>query len=125
MSAKTAQRPSRIGELRERVGLYDFTETDDGFGNFIQAWALAASVWARIEPLRGAERYQAAALETVVSWHIHIRRRTDITNDWRIVKGTMNEDGEPIGASTIYRIVNILNPDERGRFLQIEAETLQ
>lgn len=114
MSGKTPQRPNRIGELRERVRLQNFISIDDGYGNQIQEWRDVATVWARVEPLRGTERYQAAQLETVVGWHITIRHRTDITPAWRIVKG-----------STVFRIVGILNPDERRRFLQLECETIQ
>jgi SPP1 family predicted phage head-tail adaptor len=114
MSIKTAQRPLAIGELNRRVHLQSATSVPDGSGGFIAQWQTVATVWARIEPLRGVERYQAAALETVVSWHITIRHRTDIKPSWRIVHG-----------STVYRIISIVNPDERNRFLQLEVETLQ
>ncbi|MDJ1464942.1 phage head closure protein [Nitratireductor sp. GZWM139] len=126
MTAKKAQRASAIGELNRRVTLQEPRSISDGQGGEEDGWVNVATVWARIEDLRGLERVEAARLASIVTSHIHIRYRSDVDSSWRIVWGsTTNVDGEdiPDPDAAVYRIVALMQPDERKRFLQIEVRT--
>ena len=75
----------RAGNLRHRIQLQEPTETRDAHGQAVKTWTTKATVWASVEPLRGAEaiiqhQYAATQIEEVT-----IRHRSDVTTDWRIL----------------------------------------
>lgn len=63
----------RAGLLRERVTVERLTGTADGGGGFTQAWASLGTVWASVEPVRAAERVEAALQRGVVAYRVTVR----------------------------------------------------
>jgi SPP1 family predicted phage head-tail adaptor len=74
----------------------------------ITQWLDVASVWARIEPLRGQEYLELRHANAEETGRITIRYRPDVTPAMRIAWG-----------SRIYNILAILDPDEQHKLLQI------
>ena len=63
----------QAGKLRHRVVVETNTRTQDAQGQPVASWATAATVWASIEPLSGAERLQGAEVESTVTHRITMR----------------------------------------------------
>lgn len=110
MTTREPYKGQRIGNLRERVTLQDFTSTDDGFGGRIEEWYDVAEVWARIEPVKAGEQLIAGGIQSITDVLVHVRHRDDITSQWRI-----------IWRGIVYRITGARNLDERGQFLTLDA----
>jgi len=47
---------------RHRVIIQSFTAVSDGMGGWEEAWADLATVWARVEALKGEEYFAAAQM---------------------------------------------------------------
>lgn len=112
MTTREPYRPQRVGNLRERLTIQHYTVVDDGMGNEIPTWSDLATVWCRVEPLKGDERIIADAVRNPYSVVFHIRYRNDVTTDLRIMY-----------QGKLFNLKRITNYDERKRFLSIEAET--
>lgn len=69
----------RAGRLDRRITFQRFASTQDEFGQPIETWSDYATVWARVEPLRGRERFEAQREHAEVDTRFHIRYRADIT----------------------------------------------
>lgn len=118
-------RPQIIANLRQRVVIQDFVTTLNDYNEEVQSWQNVATVWARIEPLKGDEAFAAGQTSAFKTVNIHIRHRTDIDTTMRIIHGgTTHVAGEdiPDSGSTIYNIVSLRNLDERQRYLSIDAK---
>jgi SPP1 family predicted phage head-tail adaptor len=101
-----------IGELRHRVTIQNATEASDGAGGFTATWSDVATVWAKVEPLRGYEAKEAMQLEAPTIHRIFMRYRSDVrANTSRLVFDGRNLD-----------IKEVRNLTERGRWLEILAE---
>lgn len=77
-----------IGDLRHRITFQEAVLASDGIGGQVEAWQNIAdtpTVWARIEPVNGLERFFAEKLEENVSHKITIRYRNDILPQYRIL----------------------------------------
>lgn len=72
-------------ELRHRVTFQDKTVTPDGAGGQTEEWAVVASAWAKIEPVKSYERFVALQTETHVSHKITIRYNPIVTTAKRIL----------------------------------------
>ncbi len=104
----------RIGRLRERVTVQRAARDADAGGGAVVTWtplAHAPTVWARIEPLSGAEALQAMKLQARVTHRVTLRWRDDVTAAMRLV----------CGARTL-NIRAVTNPDERRRYLELLCE---
>lgn len=75
------------GELDQRITIQSATEAQNTFGEPIQTWATLATVWARIEALRGAELLDAAKISTTVMFRVRVRHRTDVTPKQQVLWG--------------------------------------
>lgn len=74
------------GRLRHRVTIESSAvSTPDGLGGGTRTTSTVATVWARVEPLRGDERQIAAALRGQVTHRVTIRYRADVTASMRLV----------------------------------------
>lgn len=100
-----------IGKLRHRVILQAPNETADGAGGWTLTWTDVATVWAAIEPLKGAERLKAQRLEASVTHKVTIRHRDGVTAKQRLKFGTR-----------FFNIRAVINRGERDRFLELLAE---
>ncbi|MCK9497108.1 MAG: phage head closure protein [Dehalococcoidia bacterium] len=74
----------RAGRLDRRITLQRFTATQDAYGEPIETWADYVTVWARVEPLRGRERFEAQREHAEVDTRFHLRYRDDLTVEDRI-----------------------------------------
>ena len=100
----------RAGRLRHRITIQEPASTVGGLGEKLKSWADVATVWAAIEPLRGREFFESHQRESEATTVITIRYRSGLTHSMRINFG-----------SKYYKIDDILNPDERNRYLEIIA----
>jgi len=81
-----------IGEMRNRVEVQKVTRTSDGQGGFDELWTTIATVWAKIEPLKAYEKFQASQMGMIVNNKITIRYISSITPDCRLmINGVTHE----------------------------------
>lgn len=100
----------RAGDLNKRIVLQTTTRTTDGGGGFTEVWADTVTVWANVEPLNGAERFEAQQVAASLSHRVTIRHRT-VTPQQRVKYGTR-----------IFRIQAVVNPHEGREMLQLLCE---
>ena len=87
------------------------TLTPDGGGGFILTWTDVATVWAAIEPLKGAERLHAQQLQSPVTHRVTMRYRAGVRPSMRLV----------FDARTL-NIRAVIDPQERNRTLELLCE---
>lgn len=76
----------RAGKLDRRLTIRRFTETGrNEFNEPVISWADVATVWAQQRPNRGSERFAAAQIAGTAVMTFHIRYRSDITVQDRLV----------------------------------------
>jgi len=93
------------GKLRHRIALQTVTVTKDSGGILLETWVNApgaSSVPASLEPLKGREYYQAAAVTSENTIPVTIRYRSGITAAMRVLFGVR-----------ILNIRHVLNVEER------------
>lgn len=73
------------GDLDQRVRIETQSNASDGYGGSVLTWTLLAEVWARVRPVSGRERAEAAAVEAPALYRVVIRRRSDLTEGMRVV----------------------------------------
>ena len=94
------------GGFRHECALQKQVQTPDEAGGYTVAWTEAATLFARIEPLRAASRFGAdQALETVTH-RATIRHRTGVASGMRLAR-----------LGRVFDIVTVHDPDETGRYL--------
>lgn len=98
----------KTGTLRHRVELQERTDTQDGTGQPIPAWATYATVWAAIEPLTARELIAAKQAQSEATTKIRLRYVSGVDHTDRVVFG-----------SRTYAINSVVNPDERNRELHL------
>jgi len=64
----------QAGFLRHRVEIQKATESQNTVGEAVKTWATAASVWARVSPLRGSEYFTAMQTKASVDTKITMRK---------------------------------------------------
>lgn len=75
-----------IGSMREQVTIKQFTTTTStATGEQTDTWADLATVWAKVEPLMGRERYLAQAIDATLTYRVAMRYRSGLTPKMRIV----------------------------------------
>lgn len=100
----------RIGDLRHRVTLQDYTITRASTGEDAKAWFDVATVWAGIEPLPTRWREYFIAQQTVneVTVAVTLRYRSELKPRMRFAHQGRH----------LY-IESIVNLGEENRFLQV------
>lgn len=94
----------RAGTLRHRVALHSLTTTRDDYGEPIETWVAAATIWARVSPGQGRELISAQQVNAELTHQVEMRYRPEVTTTRRVIhKGRTLE------------IVSIINPDERNK----------
>jgi SPP1 family predicted phage head-tail adaptor len=86
------------------------SSVSDGQGGFTDTWNDVATVFASIEPVKGYERFQAMQMQTPITHKIVMRYRDDVTTASRFTLG-----------ARIFAAQEVINQDERSRFLLIKA----
>ena len=97
--------------MRERVVIKANTYAKDDLGANIPTVTTLATVWARVQPLRGNELKDIGRLAGKQLYLVVIRHRTDLTTD-----NFITWDGKDLN------IRSIQNRDERNAFLSMECE---
>lgn len=115
-------RAQRIGNLRHKITWQEqVTVSDPQWGHTV-SWVDRGTEPARVEPVKGREFYASNETLAESTFRVFARyRRVPNTGDWRIVWWT----GHTVdGASErlIFDIINVSNPDERGRFVECLCE---
>jgi len=100
-----------IADLNKRITLQYETKTADGMGGFDVVWTDLATVWAAVWPISANEIVQSMQTNMILSHRIRIRYRSDLTSAYRIKFG-----------SRYFNIVSLINPNERGEWLDIMAK---
>lgn len=101
------------GALRSRVTLRSPTAGEDDHGQPLTTFVDVATVSADILHPSGIETVRADAVASVVRASIRIRRRSDVTNRWRVRHGAVT-----------YQVLAVL-PDERERdFVDLACEVV-
>ncbi len=77
-----------LGDMRTRVILETPVDSVDDAGALARVWRPVASVWARIEPRRGAEIFPAGAQESVLTSEVIVRWRSDVASPMRFRIGS-------------------------------------
>lgn len=96
--------------FRKRITIQTLTRASDGQGGSTDTWTDGPEVYCSITPIKAYERYQAMQMQTPVSHNIMMRYRTDITTQIRLKY-----------QDRIFWVKEIINQEERGRFLLIKA----
>lgn len=72
---------ARIGEMRRRVTIQTLSRSSDSMGGYTETWTNTATVWAKIEPLKGMEMLEAMKLEAPLTHRVFMRWRSGVTTD--------------------------------------------
>lgn len=99
------------GALNQRLVLEAPVETSDGAGGVTRGYTDVATLWAGVAPVSAREAVIAAAAGILVTHHIRMRARTDVTTRHRLRQG-----------ARLWRIATVREEDVFGRRLVIEAE---
>jgi SPP1 family predicted phage head-tail adaptor len=70
---------------RHRVTIQAVTLIFDDMGGWEETWADLATVWARVEALKGDEYFAAAQMQNSVSHRVTMRYRADLTPTHRLI----------------------------------------
>lgn len=77
-----------LGTLNQRASVLARTLTPDGGGGYSESWDVVATVWAKLEPVSGADRYTADKLESRARHKLTLRRSTAFAAGQRVQIGT-------------------------------------
>lgn len=97
------------GRLKTRLVVEQPAETPDGQGGVVRSYAIAATVWASLTPLRATEGVSADARGAAVSHRIIVRSNLTLTMRHRFREG-----------DRVFTIAGIRGAGDR-RFLVIDA----
>lgn len=101
----------RSGDLRHRITLQQKQLTKDQEGIATENWVDVATVWAAVEPLKGREYFQAAAVNAENTVRFRIRYRQGITSAMRVVYN-----------GRVFNINSVIDVDERHREIQLMCQ---
>lgn len=73
------------GRYDQRVTFQERTSSTNDFGEDVPTWSDVAEVWARVEPLRGREFFQAGQMQSSAEVRITVRWRAGLDEKMRIV----------------------------------------
>lgn len=75
----------QAGKLDRRIVIQTPTATRDGAGQPVKTWGLLATVWAKVEHLRGKEPFQGEQFNAQRTSVFTIRHRTDVDETMQII----------------------------------------
>lgn len=100
-----------VGRMRERITIQAENPSADNYGGYSLSWSDVTTVWGRVQPLRGAEQYEAMRTEAQTQYTIRIRYYSGLTEKHRFKLGTR-----------VFNIRAILNTDEHGMYQECLCE---
>ena len=92
----------KAGDLRHRITIQQLAEAENDMGDIVQVWTDFAIVWASVEPLSGREYLSAQQVTSETSGRIRMRYKAGVMATMRVLFG-----------GRIYRILSVINPEER------------
>ena len=98
----------KIGEMNKRVILQGRVVTQTSSGAVTETWSNLDTVWAKIQPLKGKEFWQAQQMSSELDVRVTIRYRKNISTIERVNYGNRYFD-----------IVAVIDADEKHRFLEL------
>ena len=98
------------GQLTARLDLESAEQTSDGQGGVTQSHAVAASLWARIEPISAEVEELGHGERQQITHRIWVRHSNVVQPGLRFRKG-----------SRVFAIRTVHDPDETGRYLICRA----
>jgi SPP1 family predicted phage head-tail adaptor len=101
---------STAASLRDRLTIQNVSRVSDGQGGFTETWNDGTTVWANITPMKGYEKFQAMQMQTPLTHKIAMRYTSEVTTASRLKFGTR-----------VFEVKEVINIEERGRFLAIKA----
>jgi len=108
-----------IGALRHEVELINIGRVDDGAGGYIRADNTVLRVDAAVAPASWSQQQRAMRLEQRISHVITIRWDPDIlTGLGPEARARFTDDA---GRVRDLAVITIVDPDERGRWLELGA----
>lgn len=96
------------GRLRERVTVQDQAPIIDEIGDSKTVWFDVATLWVRMEPVRGATLMIGDKPQAMLNWRCIVRFDARIKSTMRI-----------LWKERLFLIDSIANMDERGAYLQL------
>lgn len=78
----------RAGPMRHRATLQTYTPTRDATGGVVESWTDVATVYARVEPIRGREALEAEQILAEADTRVTIRYGSEwaaINPSWRVL----------------------------------------
>ncbi|BAT61226.1 phage head-tail joining protein [Variibacter gotjawalensis] len=99
------------GQLKTRLTVEKPIETPDGAGGVTRGYAVAATVWAAVNPVSLRFATVAEAPGTTVTHMIVVRAPLDVGVRHRLSAGPR-----------VFRVIAVCEQDADGRFLLIRAE---
>jgi SPP1 family predicted phage head-tail adaptor len=103
----------RSGYLRHRATIQQKSVTRSATGAEVVTWSTVATVWAAINPMRGAEYVDAAQLRDQVDAKITMRYRSGIIPAMRVTEGGNTWD-----------IISVVNPGQRDALLELMCKAV-
>lgn len=97
-------KPSNVGAMRERVGIWSQAQTIDAAGQITTTWTQIATTWARMTPMSATEVRLAGRDEGTRGYKMSIRYRTDITTNSRVTWRGRNFDVQGVYDETEQRV---------------------
>ena len=94
------------GRMRHRVTIQRLTQAQDALGQATDTWTDVATVWARMRPRTGQERYVESGEHAELSHEVLMRHGVSVTVEDRLLY-----DGR------YFDIESVINYHERDRFL--------
>lgn len=101
----------QTGKLRHRIVIESFTAARDDHGGVTTAtrtYSTLATVWGRVEPMKGRELLDGMQMEAQATHKVTVRQRSDITAHMQL-KHTRN------AVTRTFDILSVLDDDERGK----------
>lgn len=100
-----------VASLRHRVTIQNPAQVSDGQGGWTETYPDGDTVSCSIAPVKAYEKFQAEQMQTPITHKIVMRYRSDVTTASRLKFG-----------SRILWVREVLNQEERSRFLLIKAQ---
>lgn len=98
----------KAGDLRHRIIIQQLAEAENDMGDIVQVWTDFATVRASVEPLTGREYLSAQQVTSETSGRIRMRYKAGVMATMRVLFG-----------GRTYRILSVINPEERNIELEL------
>ncbi len=70
---------SDIGQFNERIELQNYTTTSTDLGGTEAEWSTEDTIWSRVEPVNGSEKWEIESLKGNISHVVTIRYNSNLT----------------------------------------------